>query len=109
MASNLGALMVPVFLTVGCVGLVMYMFHKEVVTNNASIGAKDVQLTDLVGSLNTLTAEKTSLQEELEQANAANTVLQAEKDQLAAELEVIKGVTEGSVEEVSEANLAEGA
>ena len=127
MERNISSWIVPILLAVGCIALVMNIFQAKKVNKSlvvdieqaqadlqvasdngqdckkqldakiADISAKDQQVATLTGNVDTLTEEKTKIQEELsqltvqmEKANATIAALQADKDKPATELEAGK-------------------
>ena len=110
MANNISAWLVPILLAVGCIALVMTIFHTRNVNKSLVVDIEQAQADLQVASDNsqdcsnkleaqsadmsakdqqlaTITDEKTKIQEQLnqvttqlEQANAASSALQTEKD-----------------------------
>jgi len=123
MAVNISGLLLPVLLVVACIALVTNIYHtrevnktlvsdietaqaglqvagnnsqdcsKKLETKNAEVLSKDQKVATLKSNLNSLTEEKTKIQEQvtdltrqLEQANATSMTLQTEIAKLSAEL-----------------------
>ena len=119
MASTIGALIVFACVTFGCVGLVIYLFHKELVISYANIEAKDGQIAILTaekeqiqvqldastgdiaakdGQLAILTGEMNTIQQEFNQTTVLLQQAYAAITSLQTELQALKGSIQNPME-----------